>query len=62
MKTTLVYVVALLAATAHSSLVFMVATEPGNKGITHSWVTDRWVCMLISVLTIQVYQLMRYRS
>ena len=44
MKTTLVTVVAILATSVRSSLVFMVATEPNNKGITHSWVTDRWVC------------------
>ncbi|KAK3201686.1 hypothetical protein GRF29_164g286307 [Pseudopithomyces chartarum] len=44
MKTTLASAVAFLAATAQASLVFMVSTEPNNKGITHSWVTDRWVC------------------
>ncbi|KAF1974147.1 hypothetical protein BU23DRAFT_505564 [Bimuria novae-zelandiae CBS 107.79] len=44
MKTTLASAVAFLVATAHSSVVFMVATEPGNNGITYSWVTDRWVC------------------
>lgn len=45
MKYTLASAVAILAAAVKASLVFMVSTEPGNKGIQKSWVTDRWVCM-----------------
>lgn len=45
MKNTLACTVAFLATTAYGSLVFMVSTEPGDKGIQKSWVTDRWVCM-----------------
>lgn len=44
MKITVVSIMAFLAATAKSSLVFHAATEANGQGITHSWVTDRWVC------------------
>lgn len=53
MKYVIATATAFLAVAVQGNLLFLVSTEPNNKGIQYSWVTDRWVCKCSEALLIE---------